>query len=80
MGFEYRTATRSEISALARTLAGKRLIDIDPNAPMAPSSAKNKGAVGKIFEFAFGIEPELPAGSGLSRCRHRTEVRTDSGS
>ncbi len=24
---------------------------------MAPSSAKNKGAVGKVYEFAFGIEP-----------------------
>lgn len=57
MGFEYRTATRSEISALAKTLVNKRLFELDSGAPMVPSSAKNKGAVGKIYESAFGIEP-----------------------
>ena len=57
MGFMYRTATRAEIAALASTFVGKRLIDLDTDAPMVPSSARNKGAVGKIYESAFGIEP-----------------------
>ena len=60
--FEYRTATRAEISTVAQTLVGKRLIDFDPTAPMVPSSARNKGAVGKVYETAFGIEPNSVAG------------------
>jgi DNA mismatch repair endonuclease MutH len=40
---------------LARTLVGRRLMDIDPAAPMIPSSARTKGAVGRVYEQAFGI-------------------------
>ena len=57
MPFDYRTATRDEISAVAATLVGRSLIEIDPSAPMMPSSARHKGTVGRIFETAFGIEP-----------------------
>ncbi len=55
--FDYTTANRAQIGAEARTLVGKRLIDLDPSAPMVPSSPQNKGAVGRIYEAAFGIEP-----------------------
>jgi DNA mismatch repair protein MutH len=53
--FDYRTATAEEIETQARALVGKWLIDIDPTAPMVPSSARTKGTVGRIFETAFGI-------------------------
>ena len=53
--FDYRTATAEEIETRARALVGKWLIDIDPTAPMVPSSARTKGTVGRIFETAFGI-------------------------
>jgi DNA mismatch repair endonuclease MutH len=55
LAFDYRTATRSEIAGLARTLVGRRLTDIDATAPMMPSSPQTKGAVGRIYEQAFGI-------------------------
>ena len=57
MAFDYRTATREQINEVARSLLGKRLIDLDPSVPMVPSSPKNKGVVGMIYERAFGIPP-----------------------
>ena len=58
MTFDYRTATRDEIAAVARTLVGKQLIEIDRTAPMRPSSAQTKGVVGRIYEAAFGKQPD----------------------
>jgi DNA mismatch repair protein MutH len=61
-GFDYRTADRDEIERTARGLVGRWLIDIDPAAPMAPSSPSTKGAVGRIYEGAFGIPANSIAG------------------
>jgi DNA mismatch repair endonuclease MutH len=57
VGFDYRIATRDEINDKARTLVGRRLIEIDPRTPMRPSSAQTKGAVGRTYETFFGIPP-----------------------
>jgi DNA mismatch repair endonuclease MutH len=62
MAFDYRTASRAEITAMARALVGRRLIEIDPAAPMVPSSAQTKGVVGRIYESAFGIPPNSISG------------------
>lgn len=55
MSFDYRTASRSEIAAVAHSLVGRQLIEIDPAAPIRPSSERTKGVVGRIYESAFGI-------------------------
>jgi DNA mismatch repair endonuclease MutH len=60
--FPYRTATSGEIEARARGLLGKLLVDIDPMAPMRPSSAQTKGVVGRIYESAFDIPANSIAG------------------
>jgi DNA mismatch repair endonuclease MutH len=60
--FDYRTATAIEIEAVARRLVGRWLIDLDPSAPMVPSSAATKAVVGHIYERAFGIPRNSTAG------------------
>jgi DNA mismatch repair endonuclease MutH len=60
--FDYRTATAPEIEARARGLVGRWLIDLDPSAPMVPSSATTKAIVGHIYERAFGIPRNSTAG------------------
>lgn len=68
--FDYRTATPTEIDAKARSLVGRWLVDLDPSAPMVPSSASTKAVVGHIYERAFGIPrnstpgPDFP-GAGI---------------
>jgi len=62
MPFPYATATVSEIEERARSLVGRALIEIDPTAPMQPSSAQTKGRVGRIYESAFDIPPNSVAG------------------
>ena len=60
--FNYRTATRQEIRGQAERIVGKLLIDLQPTAPMVPSSPQTKGVVGGIYEAAFGIPPNSIAG------------------
>jgi DNA mismatch repair endonuclease MutH len=53
--FDWRTASKEDIEARAESLVGRRLMDLDPAAPMVPSSIRSKGVVGRIYEQAFGI-------------------------
>ena len=68
--FDYRTATQPEIEEVARRFVGRLLIDLQPTAPMDPSSPRNKGVVGRIYEATFGIPansirgPDFP-GAGM---------------
>jgi DNA mismatch repair protein MutH len=62
MAFDYRTASRTQIAAEAKRLVGRTLMEIDPRAPMRPSSASTKGVVGGIYESAFGIQPNSVPG------------------
>ena len=60
--FAYETATAADVEARAQSLVGRALIDIDPLAPMVPSSARTKGIVGRIYEGAFDIPANSIAG------------------
>ena len=60
--FPYTTASRDEIERRARELVGQILIDLDPTAPMQPSSPTTKGRVGAIYESAFDIPRNSIAG------------------
>jgi DNA mismatch repair endonuclease MutH len=61
--FDWRTADRISIETEAKLLVGRRLIDVDPKAPMLPSSPRTKGAVGRVFEAAFGIPANSTPGA-----------------
>jgi DNA mismatch repair endonuclease MutH len=67
-GFDYLVADADEIEAVAKSLVGKPLIELQPAlAPMVPSSAKTKGTVGRIYEACFDIPANSRPGADFPR-------------
>lgn len=61
--FPHSTATAEQIESRAKELVGRPLMDLQPALdPRQPSSPRNKGIVGRIYEACFDIPPNSRAG------------------